>query len=695
LEKLFGDEDFVTDFGLRRSALVLTTTPPFPREYGNRNRVFQTTQFLRNQGFAISLLLYPLDEDWVSAIPSYYRDLVEQFEYFSVIPNKRTLHLAAAAYHHTVDEWWDDSIGEHLSWLFRRRRFDICFVNYTFLSKAFEFAPPRVLRILDTQDLFTGRREIFERHGVAPEFFYTNATEEAIAFDRADLIISIKASESEVIRTITKKHVITLPYWADDPRPIKESPVVAAPRRTFSHDQPLRIGFIGAHNSVNIVNIRRFLHVFDRYIKLYNLPVEVVIAGNVCRQLRADYCFLTKLGRIANIADFYHRIDAVIAPLEFSTGLKIKVGEALVWGLPVVATANAFDGFRSFSPTQVEPSIASLCQSLVAISTNELAYSSLVIAARRAARAASQAQKEGFTELHNWIKNNSPRMFVITDCPFWNRSTFLDEWITQTIERASHIAPTIVLALGDDVIRSSPVYAGVEYLRPRGEDDLVKLLREASANCRIKGVLAFVGGARLESVTAAVTALNIDAWVGAPSTLGSRPAMQFTSLRDCREAVTVSPLRHAPIQSTKVLDATRVILFRPELISEWARCVIMYIEEFCECLKLTVSSILVSPDAQNDPHFYSQSVLDSAARIVMLDCDGVGPVFVQQLALYLNARCLLLAPSYFCPQAVSPLHSPPSLSECIEGFLSGDGSANVAVGANSGWEALWTALERT
>ena len=72
---------------LARSALVLSTTPPFPREYGNRNRVFQTLQFLRNQGFAISLLLYPFDEEWTSTIPSYYRELVEQFEYFAVIPN--------------------------------------------------------------------------------------------------------------------------------------------------------------------------------------------------------------------------------------------------------------------------------------------------------------------------------------------------------------------------------------------------------------------------------------------------------------------------------------------------------------------------------------------------------------------------------------------------------------------------------
>jgi len=30
------------------------------------------------------------------------------------------------------------------------------------------------------------------------------------------------------------------------------------------------------------VNFRRFLSILARYVALYNLPVEVIIAGNVC-----------------------------------------------------------------------------------------------------------------------------------------------------------------------------------------------------------------------------------------------------------------------------------------------------------------------------------------------------------------------------------------------------------------------------
>jgi hypothetical protein len=162
-----------------RSALVLSTTPPFPRDYGNRNRVHQTVSFFREMGFAVSFLLYPIDREWADTVPDYYRQLVDSFDYFAAIPNSKKLHQNSRGYHHGIDEWWDDNIAQHLIWLFQRKNFDVLFVNYTFLAKAFEYAPPGVVKILDTHDRFSGRRELFETFGVAPEFFYTSPEQES------------------------------------------------------------------------------------------------------------------------------------------------------------------------------------------------------------------------------------------------------------------------------------------------------------------------------------------------------------------------------------------------------------------------------------------------------------------------------------------------------------------------------------
>ena len=105
-----------------RSVLVLSTTPPLPRDYGNRNRVHQSVSLFRRMGFAVSFLLYPIDRDWAAGLPGYHRRLLDDFDYFATIPNSKKLHQNSRGYHHEIDDWWDDNIAQHLIWLFQRKK---------------------------------------------------------------------------------------------------------------------------------------------------------------------------------------------------------------------------------------------------------------------------------------------------------------------------------------------------------------------------------------------------------------------------------------------------------------------------------------------------------------------------------------------------------------------------------------------
>ena len=384
----------------RRSALVLSTTPPLPRDYGNRNRVHQTVSLLRRMGFSVSFLLYPIDRDWAEEVPGYYRQLVDSFDYFAIVPISRKLHQNARGYHHAIDEWWDDTIAQQLIWLFQRKKFDVLFVNYTFLTKAFEYAPLGVIKILDTHDLFSGRRELFEKFGVAPEFFYTSPEREKVALDRADAVVAIKQSEAAALEALTQRTVFSLPYW-DDRSP--ESRADLDKLRVYDHDRPFRLGFLGAHNSVNIVNFRLFLSIFARYVALYNPPVEVIIAGNVCEGIAEDHPFARKLGYLDDSAEFYGMVDAVVIPLEFSTGIKIKVAEALARNVPVLATRDAFDGFRAYHSTQHAATLQELCEMIVSVAYCEIPLHELAWATRKAGIAAAAAQERGFAEVQGWI----------------------------------------------------------------------------------------------------------------------------------------------------------------------------------------------------------------------------------------------------------------------------------------------------
>src|SRR5215472_13046562 len=150
--------------------LVLSPTPSHPQDFGNRKRIFRICSQLKERGARIVFLHYPAEAEWRGRIPEHAsRAMANTWDRYYQLPAPASLHPSPIGQHHTIDEWWDDSIGTFLAWLFANDNFDVFIVNYSWLSKAFEFAPPSVVRILDTNDVFSGRRELLERHGIVPE----------------------------------------------------------------------------------------------------------------------------------------------------------------------------------------------------------------------------------------------------------------------------------------------------------------------------------------------------------------------------------------------------------------------------------------------------------------------------------------------------------------------------------------------
>jgi hypothetical protein len=56
---------------------------------------------------------------------------------------------------------------------------------------------------------------------------------------------------------------------------------------------------------------------------------------------------------VPSVDSFYQRVDAVLAPIERGGGMKVKVVEAMMHGVPVIATEHARVG--------LPPAIAAAC----------------------------------------------------------------------------------------------------------------------------------------------------------------------------------------------------------------------------------------------------------------------------------------------------------------------------------------------
>jgi Glycosyl transferases group 1 len=336
------------------NVLVVSPTPTHPQDHGNRKRIFEICTQLQTQGARIHFLHYPGEHDWRHARPvDREQEMRAAWDGYDLVAPSRPLHSPSIGTDHQIDEWADPSVAHHIAWLCRVQSFDLVIVNYTWMSFCLEAVPKDVFKVCDSHDVFGGRRELLEAHGIAPEFFHTTRSQEAIGLSRADLVWAIKDSEQAYFeRDLRLPNCLTMLH-AEPSRKWWTAPP--------SQDGWLRAGVIGARNNVNRLNLEQFLNEALPVIREYMAPVKIVIAGGCADDFKDwKHPNIEVLGRVPEIADFYRGVDVVLAPMQFSTGLKIKVGEALASGAPLMAHAHAMEGYPTREPLHQLPSFKAM-----------------------------------------------------------------------------------------------------------------------------------------------------------------------------------------------------------------------------------------------------------------------------------------------------------------------------------------------
>jgi glycosyltransferase involved in cell wall biosynthesis len=324
--------------------LVVSPTPTHPQDHGNRKRIFEICAELKRRGARIEFVHYPGEHDWRDRWPKRREEEMRAaWDAYHLVPPSRGLHEAARNGDHEIDEWADPSLTAFVAWACRARAYDVVLVNYTWMSFCLEAVPGEVFRICDTHDVFSGRRQLLEANGIDAEFFHTTKAEEARGLARADLVWAIKPSEAA--------------YFRDD-LGVRDCLTVlhAEPERGWwtgppSKDGWLRAGVIGAKNSINKRNLEAFLTEALPVFEAYMAPVKIIVAGGLSDEFRSwSHPNLEVIGRVDEVETFYSQVDVVVAPIRFSTGLKIKVSEALASGAPLVAHAHAMEGYPTKEP---------------------------------------------------------------------------------------------------------------------------------------------------------------------------------------------------------------------------------------------------------------------------------------------------------------------------------------------------------
>ena len=211
--------------------------------------------------------------------------------------------------------------------------------EYIWMTRVLPLLGPDVIKIVDTIDVFSTKREKVLRFGI--DDLHVEPLEEAKRLRRADLIVAIQEDERrELERLVPGKPVVTAGVDFD----VTGSSHAPSGRRVL---------YVASGNPMNKKGLDDFLRFAWPRIRQEVDGAELWVAGDVGASLLSDVPGVVRLGRVPDLAPLYQDARVVINPAAAGTGVKIKTLEALGYFRPVVTWPSGVDG--------IAPELADLC----------------------------------------------------------------------------------------------------------------------------------------------------------------------------------------------------------------------------------------------------------------------------------------------------------------------------------------------
>lgn len=333
----------------KKRILIISDTVVMPLERGNRKRVYNLINMMRENNCEVDFLYlatYP-EED-----PTQTEEFIGKEHFIRFENKKRTpkvfwkrkvrkileiLHIPGLFKYFDIDERISPDIVPFMERLYEERHYDVAWAEYIYTSLALCNAPEYVTRVIDTVNAFTFKRQMYEAVGYKNYEFAVTKEEEARGLKRADWVVAIQEEEEKFFRSILPENAKVCTIGENMP---VEEPYVS-PTST--------ILFLGSFYVVNREGVRHFISNILPILKAKKVPYTFKLVGSICKHI-PDSEEYEKLGFVENIDDAYKDARLVINPVHVGTGLNIKTIEAVSKAKPLVSHSVGVRGLNPKEP---------------------------------------------------------------------------------------------------------------------------------------------------------------------------------------------------------------------------------------------------------------------------------------------------------------------------------------------------------
>lgn len=209
--------------------------------------------------------------------------------------------------------------------LLKAKDYDYIFINYASWASLVENNPftKSAIKVIDTHDFITAQHQ--RKNDIGQSF-----REEIRRISLFDIALAISVEEQYVFSQFCKNRVVLAPMMLDKPENLN-----AIEERSFD------LIYVASDNIHNRKSANWF---FNEVYPLLPTNLNICIIGQINEHLSIQDANITLVNFAEDLSTYYQNARVALCPMLTGTGTKIKVVEALSYGLPVVCNTRGVDG---------------------------------------------------------------------------------------------------------------------------------------------------------------------------------------------------------------------------------------------------------------------------------------------------------------------------------------------------------------
>ncbi|QHS54724.1 glycosyltransferase family 4 protein [Mucilaginibacter sp. 14171R-50] len=180
--------------------------------------------------------------------------------------------------------------------------------------------------IIDTHDFLTAQFK--DKRGFNLGATFADEIERLNTFNE---IWAISPEEEYIFNQFCRSQVRWVPMMLDEPAlDVKDI-----------NERKYDLVYVGNDNVHNITAINWF---FEQVYPLLRADIKLCVIGRINNHISESYKKIDRVSFAEDLSSYYNNSKIAVCPMLNGTGIKVKVVEALAYGLPVVCTPRGIDG---------------------------------------------------------------------------------------------------------------------------------------------------------------------------------------------------------------------------------------------------------------------------------------------------------------------------------------------------------------